>query len=210
VTTAIVVTGGDEVPLDVLDDLPEDGWVVAADSGADHARRLGLTVDVIVGDLDSIDPATLMAFPDATIHDHPVDKDATDLELALQLVAADSDVSRVVVIGGSGGRLDHFLANAATLSSPSLAHVDVVWIAHPGRVTVVHDIARLHGSVGEQVSLVPIGGDVQGVRTTGLRWPLDHETLTFGSSRGVSNELAKAVATVAVTDGVLLAVQPAG
>jgi thiamine pyrophosphokinase len=210
VTTAIVVTGGDEVPLDVLDDLPEDGWVVAADSGADHARRLGLTVDVIVGDLDSIDPATLMAFPDATIHDHPVDKDATDLELALQLVAADSDVSRVVVIGGSGGRLDHFLANAATLSSPSLAHVDVVWIAHPGRVTVVHDIARLHGSVGEQVSLVPIGGDVQGVRTTGLRWPLDDETLAFGSSRGVSNELVKAVATVAITDGVLLAVQPAG
>lgn len=209
-TTAIVIAGGDEVPDAVLDDLPEDGWVVAADSGADHARRLGLTVDVIVGDLDSIDPATLLAFPSATVHDHPADKDATDLELALQLVAADPDVSRVVVIGGSGGRLDHFLANAATVASPSLAHVDVEWIAHPGRVTVVHDHARLHGSVGEQVSLIPIGGDVLGVRTTGLRWPLREETLLFGSSRGVSNELSKAVATVTVTGGVLLAVQPAG
>jgi thiamine pyrophosphokinase len=206
----VVVAGGESVPADVLGDLPEGAWVVAADSGADHARSLGLVVDVIVGDLDSIAPETLAAFPEAEVRQHPVDKDATDLELAVALVADEPDIDRVVVIGGTGGRLDHFLANAMALAAPRFSHLDIVWIAHPGRVTVVHGHARLHGSIGDQISLIPVGGDVSGVRTTGLRWVLDGDDLRFGTSRGVSNTFDSAVAGVTIEEGVLLVVQPVG
>jgi thiamine pyrophosphokinase len=58
------------------------------------------------------------------------------------------------------------------------------------------------------VSLIALGGDVAGVRTTGLVWPLDDEILEFGSGRGVSNRFASAVATVTTRSGVLLVVQP--
>jgi thiamine pyrophosphokinase len=208
--TALIVAGGEPVPADILEDLPESAWIVAADSGADHARSLGLEVDVIVGDLDSISPGTLAAFPAADVRSHPVDKDATDLELALAMVSDAPEIDRVVVIGGTGGRLDHFLANAMALAAPRFSHIDIVWIAHPGRATVVHRHARLHGSVGDQISLIPVGGDVSGIRTTGLRWALDGDDLAFGTSRGVSNTFSSAVAAISIDAGVLLVVQPFG
>jgi thiamine pyrophosphokinase len=206
----VVVAGGDPVPVEVLEDLPDNAWVVAADSGADHALTLGLSVDVIIGDLDSISPMAIAAFPDAEIHDHPVDKNATDLELAVSLVADRHDMDRLVVIGGTGGRLDHFLANALVLAAARFSHMGIVWIAHPGRVTIVHHHARLHGSVGDHVSLIPVGGAVTGVSTTGMRWRLDSEDLAFGTSRGVSNEFTSAVAGVTIEAGTMLVVQPLG
>ena len=206
--TAVVVAGGDAPPPGVLDDLPESIWVVGADSGADHAVELGLTLDVIVGDMDSISPDTISSNPGARVVEYPADKDATDLELALEVVADRDDIDRVLVLGGTGGRLDHYLATMLILAAPRFAALDIQWLAHPARVTVIHGHARLHGSVGSVLSLLPIGGDAEGISTTGLRWPLDEERLPFGSSRGVSNEFVTAVATVKVRSGVLVAVQP--
>jgi len=206
VTTAVVFAAGDPPPPGLSDDLPEERWVVAADGGADHARAAGIDVDLIVGDLDSIDPTTL-ALSGAEVHRHPLAKDATDLELALAEVAARPQFTRLVVVGGIGGRLDHFIANAALLCSDRWIDLDIEWLAGPDRVTVVRDHARIHGHQGETVSLVPMGGTAHGVTTTGLRWPLDNEDLEFGSSRGVSNQFVMAVATVTVRRGLLLAIQ---
>jgi thiamine pyrophosphokinase len=208
-TTAVIVAGGDSPPASVLEDLPDDIWVIAADSGADHALDLGISVDVVVGDLDSISPATLLSLGDSiTIERFPTDKDATDLELALALAVGRGDVDEIVVVGGTGGRIDHLIANAMLMASPRFASARLRWLAHPGIVTVVHDQARLHGTPGETVSLIPVGGPARDVRTTGLRWSLNGDTLEFGSSRGVSNEFTTSVAIVSLEAGVLLAVQP--
>lgn len=204
--TAVVIAGGEAPPLDVLDDLPDSIWVVGVDSGADRARQLGLKPDLIIGDMDSVSAEAIDA--DTEVMRFPADKDATDLELALDAVTERDDIDRVIVVGGTGGRLDHFLATGLILANPRFAHVDIQWLAHPGRVTVIHEHARLHGGVGAHVSLLPVGGDVVGVTTTGLRWQLEREVLRFGTSRGVSNEFVAAVATVSIEAGVLLAVQP--
>lgn len=207
--TAIIIAGGVAPDASVREDLPDDKlFVVGADSGADRAAELGLPLHAIVGDMDSVSPATLRAHPDAQIVRYPRDKDATDLELALEMVSHRDDIDRVLVLGGTGGRLDHFLATSLILSSPRFAALEIEWLAHPGRVTIVRGHANLHGTVGDTVSLLPVGADVHGVRTAGLRWPLNGDTLAFGTSRGVSNEFTAAVATVSIEDGVLLAVQP--
>lgn len=206
--TAVVIAGGDPPPPDVLDDLPDSVWVVGADSGADRAVELGLSLDLIVGDMDSISPKTIAANPRAQVVTYPADKDATDLELALEAVADHDDIDRVILLGGVGGRLDHFLATAPILASPRFAALDIEWLAHPGRVTIVHEHARLHGAPGAHVSLIPVGGDAEGVTTTGLKWPLTDEHLPFGTSRGVSNEFESAVATVVLRAGTLIVVQP--
>ncbi|MDH3307608.1 MAG: hypothetical protein OEO77_08850, partial [Acidimicrobiia bacterium] len=57
--TAIVLAGGEAMHLDVIEDLPDDAFVIAADSGLDQARRLGIAVDLIIGDLDSVSTRAL-------------------------------------------------------------------------------------------------------------------------------------------------------
>lgn len=208
-TTVIVVTGGDPVTSAVRGALPAADLVVAADSGLEHAEALGLRADVVVGDFDSVAPGALAAAEagGARVERHPVAKDATDLELALRAAAA-LGPRRVVVTGGSGGRLDHALANLLLLCSGEFAGLELdAWIGS-AHVTVVRSCCVLRGTPGDLVSLLPVGGPATGVRTEGLRFPLDDEDLPPGTTRGVSNELTAAEATVSVRSGVLLAVQP--
>jgi thiamine pyrophosphokinase len=206
---ALVVTGGDSPPADVAAHLDDASCVIAADSGLEHATRLGLTVDVVVGDLDSVAPDALAAAEGGgtRVQRHPAEKDATDLELSLDAALA-CGASRVTVVGGYGGRLDHFLANALCLASGRYAAISIdAWVGD-AYVTVVRDQAELLGSPGSLVTLLPVGGAASGVMTTGLRYPLHDEELAPGTSRGVSNKLVDTAASVTVSSGVLLAIQP--
>lgn len=206
---AVVVTGGDPIDPLAVPKLPSGAWVIAADSGLDRARELGLRVDLAVGDFDSVSPATLAAAETAgcLIQRHPAAKDRTDLELAL-LAAVDGGASDVLVLGGHGGRVDHFLANALVLADPAFAEVSVEAVMGPARLAVVRHRCDLLGQPGDTVTLLALGGPARGVTTEGLRYPLDHDDLWPGSTRGVSNEMAAEVATVWLDDGTLLAIRP--
>jgi thiamine pyrophosphokinase len=206
---ALVFTGGEAPDPRSLLDLPTPDYVVAADSGVEHALGFGFTVDVVVGDFDSADPALVEAAvaQGARVERHPIDKDATDLELAL-VAARARGVHDVVVVGGGGGRVDHFLANALLLGSAEFADLRITARLRDAHLVVVRAAAELHGRPGALCSLLALGGPARGVRTEGLRYPLHGETLHPGSSRGVSNELLGESATVTLDDGVLLAVLP--
>jgi thiamine pyrophosphokinase len=203
--TIVVFAGGDPPPRSVLIGVPDDAYVIAADSGFDHAHRLDVAVDLVVGDLDSISQAGLAMARE--IEKHPTDKDSTDLAIALD-AALRRKPSRVIVVGGAGGRIDHFLANAALLASPEYAALTLTWLPGDAVIHVVRDRIELSGSPGDLVSLLPYGGPVLGVTTDGLRWPLRDAVLTPGTSLGVSNQMADTRATVDLKEGVLLTVQP--
>jgi thiamine pyrophosphokinase len=166
-------------------------------------------VDVVVGDLDSADPEAVAAATaeGAVVERHAAAKDATDLELALA-AARDRDCSRAVVVGGHGGRLDHFVANVLLLASPELSALTIEARLADARVLVVRDTVELRGSPGELCSLLAVGGAAHGVRTEGLKFPLRGETLYPGSTRGVSNEFVDDDAVVSLDEGVLLVVLP--
>jgi thiamine pyrophosphokinase len=205
----VVFAGGDSLPPTFVERIPADALVIAADSGVEHALALGCRVDLVVGDLDSASPAAIeqAVTAGAEIEHHPAEKEATDLELAL-LAARARGAPHILVVGGAGGRVDHFLANALALAGPGAGDTTVEWITPAGIVTVVRSTASLTGRPGDLVSLLPVGGPATGVRTTGLRYPLDGEELSPGSTRGVSNEFIEATAVVSVEAGTLLAVQP--
>ncbi len=209
VDTVIVVTGGDPLLPSPLPALPHGAVVIAADSGVELAQALGLSIDLAVGDFDSVRPDALRQAEEAgaRVERHRADKNATDLELALDAACA-LQPRLVVVLGGHGGRLDHLLANALVLAREAYADVDVVAQIGTARVTVVRRATELPGVIGETVTLLSVHGPARGVRTDGLRFPLHGEDLHPGSSRGVSNELVAAAATVRLTSGVLLVVQP--
>jgi thiamine pyrophosphokinase len=195
----VVLAGGPDLPSDFV--VPDGARVIAADSGAE----LGVHVDLAIGDFDSISAHTLEGIE--RVEPYPPEKDATDLELALEAALRESP-SHVLVVGSSGGRLDHLLGSLLLLASEKWAGVELDALLGGARVHVIRGTRVLHGEAGETVSLFAPAGRAEGVTTEGLVYPLAGEALEPGSSRGLSNLFHDAEARVTVERGVLLAVRP--
>jgi thiamine pyrophosphokinase len=179
--------------------------IICADGGSRHALALGLHPSLVIGDLDSIADEDRKKIEAAgiPIHRHPRDKDETDLELALHY-ALGQKPSAIMIVAGLGGRLDHTLGNIAALSDPAAASLDVRLDDGLDELLFCRRHAQLRGTAGDLVSLVPWGVPVEGVRTSGLRWPLRTETLYPEKTRGISNEMLDQAASVEVASGLLL------
>jgi len=206
----VIVANG--IPTDPAADrhyaLPGD-FVIAADGGADYCRRLGLRPDIIIGDMDSIDPdpARATAFKETEIIRHPPRKDATDLELAIRL-AIERGAGSIVILGALGGRWDMSIGNLFLLALPELKEVPVKLI--DGRQEIVlltgKQTAVFSGKPGDTLSLIPAGEDATGITLKELEYPLVNATLSYGSSRGISNVLLDTKASVSLESGTLICV----
>lgn len=205
-TEIVIFNGGEPLPSTLATEIAEGAYTIAADSGLDTALSWGLDVDLVVGDLDSVGADSVGATT-AEVQSHSPDKDATDLELAL-IAAMRRQPDRILVLGGQGGRLDHLLATAQLLVSDRWAPVELEWVATRARVLVVRHGVSIHGVEGGLLTLLAVGRKAAGVTTTGLRWNLDDATLLPGSTHGVSNRFVNPVATLRLTTGTLLAIQP--
>jgi len=211
---AIVFAGSTPVAGAVRDRLPVPAAVIAADSGLQVAAALGMHVDLLVGDLDSADPAAVdaAAASGTTVERHPAEKDATELELAFDAALA-RGARHIVLVDGGGDRLDHLLGNVALLASPALAGVRVEAYAGTAQLGVARGgegPLSISGPPGSLVTLLAAGGVAQGIVTEGLRYPLECEQLSPGTTRGVSNELVGGSGSVRLQSGTLLVVQPFG
>jgi thiamine pyrophosphokinase len=209
---AVVVADGEPDARDA-DQLADADLIVAADGGARWLDAIGVRPHLLIGDLDSVDPDLIvrLAAEGVSVERHPVDKDASDAELALDRATA-SGADEVVVLGALGGeRLDHELANLFLLADPSwqVRNLRVVRGGTVVRAVLGGEQLSLLGAIGDLVSLLPIGGDAEGVRTAGLRFPLSGECLRLGPSRGLSNRVVDQPASVSLERGTLLVVETA-
>ena len=205
---AIILANGDFAPSpDLGTHLVTADLVIAADGGAQYARTIGVRPDVIIGDLDSLDMTarTTWEAKGARIISYPVEKDQTDLELAL-LHAKEKGAKKITVLGAFGRRWDHSIANLLLAVHPQFDGREIVFIHGPQRLLIIKSEYRLRAGVGELVSLLPLGGDAEGVTTQGLKYVLKNDTLVFGSSRGVSNVVLVENPRVEVKNGILLCV----
>ena len=184
--------------------------VIAVDGGLAHCEAIGVVPDVLVGDLDSVDAGLVNSARDVGVElrEFPADKDATDLELALN-VAVEAGATSVTLLTAFGGRLDHQLAGISLFASPRFAAIDrhatdgqsKLWVVDASQSPARRELEL---PIGTTVSVVPCTPEVRGVRTTGLKWKLVDATLEFGTTWGISNVVTEPRPTVEAASGTLL------
>ena len=208
---AVIILGGDVARPEIANLLPVDAFVVAADSGWRNAQALGLTPDVLIGDMDSILPADLALARQsgATVLEFSADKDATDTELALSY-AQSIGCTDILVVSGGGDRLDHVLGVILALGHESLVLCNISAYIGASQLTVVRagPLVCIDAPVHSLLSIFALGGTATGVSLHGTKWQLQNATLTPHESRGVSNEVASSPIRVSTTNGTLLIIQP--
>ena len=172
-----LVAGDRPLPATV-EDLANDALVIGADGGGERLLAAGSEPDVVVGDLDSLSAVAQKQFSDRLVRDSA--PDSSDLEKAVAWARTEG-ADDIVVIGWSGGRLDHTLAALALAFEGVQLHDDRFL------VTAVAGSAEITAQPGTLFSLMALPEAV--VSVGGARWNLEQEPLTMGA-RGMHNEVA--------------------
>jgi len=205
---AVIFVNGHIPELELVRRLIKPGdTFLAADGGTRHVLALELTPAIIIGDLDSLAPDVRLSTEQSgtRLIQHPRDKNETDFELALQYTV-EAGYPEILVVAALGNRLDQTLGNLALLTNPRLSTFDVRLDDGVEEAFFTRGSCRVQGAAGDIVSLLPWGGEVIGVVTDGLRWPLQGETLYPYKTRGISNELLGEMASISLKSGLLLVV----
>lgn len=179
--------------------------IIAADSGAKTAIDFQALPVVVIGDFDSLDPATkkILEQKGCKFIVYDTEKNETDTELALRY-AIENNATSISLLGGiEGDRIDHVLTNILTVIDVQVPIKFVngslaAW-AVKGPKTI-----KITGNQGDLLSLIPLTARATRIRTSNLKYPLYDEALYMGQGRGISNVLIKKTAKVTFSEGTLL------
>ncbi len=184
--------------------------MIAADHGLIAADRLGIALDYIVGDFDSVSEAVLRKYRDTStpIETFPTEKDKTDTEIAIEL-ALKNNATAIDIIGATGSRLDHVLANIHLLLRPMQLKINVCIIDPNNKIYLRNESFKVEKreQFGDYVSLLPYTEQVNGLTLKGFKYPLNNITLSSGTSLGISNEIKEETAWIIFTHGVLIVIE---
>ncbi len=211
--TCLLITGG---RLDIT--FAEDycrkhsfDKLIAVDSGLKAVKELGLVPDMVVGDFDSVDPVILEEFkriPYIIWDVHDPEKNETDTELALRKAAA-SGCTRVVILGATGGRFDHMLANVFLLYTCLQRGMDACIVDRQNKIYLIEEEHHFTKKEqwGKYISFLPLLGKIKGICLEGFSYPLTDYDLDVGSSRCISNELNGEEGTIRFREGIAICVE---
>ncbi len=181
-----ILLGGTVVPTKRLRMQLVGARVIAADSGMAHAAALNITPELWVGDFDSSNAVLQASYSKVPRQTHSVDKDATDGELAIA-EAMRRGATNLILVGGSGGQLDHTLAHAGFLVA--LARRGMPAFLTSGTEEAYPLVEELYiddVSIGSRISVVPMT-DIKALTITGVKWPLTKRDVPLGSALTLSN-----------------------
>ncbi|MGP4040343.1 thiamine diphosphokinase [Gracilibacillus sp. D59] len=185
-----------------------DIWI-GADLGASYLLRNQLPIDIAIGDFDSIDKdeKELIKLQADIFREFPTEKNETDLELAIEAALSYQPTS-IFLFGVTAGRLDHELANIQILyrllekniNAKIIDHKNILTVYQPGQHKVTAKNTEL-------ISFIPLTQRVEGLTLQGFYYPLDHYTVTWGSTRCISNKLINEQGTFLFNAGILIMIK---
>ncbi len=204
--TAYIYLGGAIRPEGIEETPEADDLIIAADSGYENAKRLGVSPAVALGDFDSYDedliPSEVKKIP------FPPKKDFTDSQLAVEY-AIEQGCTRIYLIGGMSGRLDHTLSNLAILENLWERRIRSVMTDGFNRVRFLKNDSEIlpRSPHFRYFGLLAADERLRGVEIDGCKYPLKRATLSRKNQFAVSNEIEGNCAFISVRRGGLWIVE---
>lgn len=212
---AVIFVNGNRSDLSQVKKIIEKtDFFIAADGGIKHILKLGLIPNVIIGDMDSISSSEqkkltklckeqACLFP--TLIKYPTKKDKTDFELAVDYCLINK-FREIIIFGILGDRIDHLIANIFLIAKIQTQNpkIKIQIIEGKKEIFVLKNEIIINGKIGDEVSIVPVSEKLEGVTTNGLEYKLQNEVLLFGSTRGISNVMAKTSVMISIVNGTAL------
>ncbi|MEX0722831.1 MAG: thiamine diphosphokinase [Gracilimonas sp.] len=197
---AVIVSNGFPPTKELLEaEIENADLVIGADGGGNKILSHGITPDAVIGDMDSFKKPDTISFE--IIHDNS--QETNDLEKALSL-ALERNASTCTVLGAFGKRMDHALKNLSVLKKFRSDFKKLIYKDELFEAFVITDEYNAEVSVGSMVSLFPLSGEVSGVTTSGLKYPLENEILKNGRRDGTSNETTEPEFSIRIKSGDLV------
>lgn len=209
----LIVTGGqidDNFAIQWISEHSFEG-MIASDSGMEFFKRAGLKPDVIIGDFDSVRPETLDLFRCKEdiqwVKLNPM-KDDTDTEAAIRL-AIEKGAEDITLLGATGSRIDHMLANIELLGIGLEKKLQMRLLDSHNRIRMIDSeiIIRRDEQFGNYVSLIPYSMEVKNVTLKGFKYTLDNYCMRKFNSLGISNEITEDEARISFTDGIMVVIE---
>ncbi|MDA3790963.1 MAG: thiamine diphosphokinase [Desulfobacula sp.] len=205
----VIIANGDlEYTKDILYTIKNAQMIISADGGARHLRALNILPHVMIGDFDSIHPDDQVFFKEKQVKTITFSsrKDNTDTELCLSW-ALENYATDITLLGVTGTRLDHTLANIFLLKKLARQDIPARIINKNNEIHILTDFIELKGGPKDFLSIIPITEKVTGITLKGLEYPLVNATLEMGSCLGVSNFFKETVASVSIKKGSLIVIK---
>ena len=209
----IIVSGGNihkDFALDFLKkNKTENTCLIAADRGVEFFMGTDLEPDVAVGDFDSLsaEGAKYMeTLKHTEIRRLKPEKDDSDTQSAANY-AIEQGTERIMILGATGNRIDHLMANFGLLMLGKTKQVQIVLVDAYSYMSLIESgmILKKEEQFGKYVSFFPIEGEVTGLTLKGFKYPLNSYTLKVeDSGLTVSNEISDPEAEVTFETGKLL------
>lgn len=201
----IIIGNGEINDYDIIREYFEEAYIIACDGGTRHCRAMMIMPNVMIGDFDSANQSDAEFFDNLGVLkiEYPSKKDKTDMEIALDL-AVEKESDEIYIVGGLGSRFDHSLANVHILLRPMRMGIRACLLDEHNIITLVEDSIDIVGEKGQTVSLIPLTTQVKGITTEHMEYELNNATMEIGHSLGVSNIMTEDIATVSVSEGILI------
>lgn len=203
--SALIIGNGNNVNKNIVnDEVKNIEFVLCADGGLQKVEYLNLTPDAIIGDFDSIDELLLKKYESDNIKiiKYPVKKDYTDMELAIDYVAK-LGFEDIVIIGASGSRLDHTVANILLLEKYYKQGINIKIIDNNNIIQLVYNGMEIINKKNYFVSIIPIT-DIEGLSLYGFKYPLNNKYVQRGSTLCISNEIDSEKGIIELHNGLAL------
>jgi len=182
--------------------IKKEDFLIAVDGGVNYIKKLGLKPKIIIGDMDSIKPELLKKYKSIK---YPRKKDKTDFELAVDY-CLENKFKEIIIFGILGDRIDHLLANIFLITKIQTQNpkIKIKILEGKKEIYILNKEITIKGKIGDEVSIIPVSEKLEGVTTEGLYYRLIDNTLSFGSTRGVSNVMNKKIVKITIKKGVAL------